>query len=329
MIWLQKLKDYLENLLRQELSIAPLPQGKMHGLPLYLSKMYAPYQMEVFGGKLILLRNLGETSSPGKIAKDIASLYRHFGINVAVVFDDLTSWERKRLIENGTPFIVPGRQLFLPMFFLDLREHFPNGPAEKPKYLSRAAQHVVLRQILLGDLEKRNMADLATLLGYSAMMMTKIRNELFALDLCEVETKGRGRYMVFPLPPEQLWPKALTKMRSPVFKTHFLIGKISGVKVAGASALAKRSLLKPDGLPTFAVWKKEFKSILKENSLVEIQSEEGADLVLEEWYYDPQKLSDDALVDQLSLYLSLRDNSDERIQIALEEMMETVPWSKE
>jgi len=329
MNWLQKLKAYLETLLRQEFSIAPLPQEKMHGLPLYLSKMYAPYQMEVFGEKLILLKNLGETSSPGKIAKDIARLYRHFGRNVAVVFDDLASWERKRLIENGTPFIVPGRQLFLPMFLLDLREHFPNGLAKKPKYLSRAAQHVVLSQILQGDLEKRNMADLATRFGYSAMTMTKIRNELFALDLCDVETKGRVRYMVFLLQPKQLWLQAKPYIRSPFFKAHFLRGTISGVQLAGTSALAKHTLLEQDELPIFAVWKKEFESTLKKNSLVETESEEDADLVLEEWYYDPQKLSDDALVDPLSLYLSLRDNPDERIQIALEEMLETLPWSKE
>lgn len=45
---------------------------------------------------------------------------------------------------------------------------------------------------------------------------------------------------------------------------------------------------------------------------------------LELWRYDPKKLSDGEYVDRLSLAISLRDDRDERIEEAVEEMLEQV-----
>ena len=330
MAWLKNIKEYLKDLLGQEFAIESVHKKEMGGLPLYLTKAYTPYELVLFGKKIVLLRrNTGVDESPGRIAKDVARLQKHFEKDVAIVLDELASWERKRLIEKNVPFIVPGRQLYLPMLLLDLREHFPRSNASKQEYLSRAAQHTLLRQILHGDVQNRTMADVANLLGYSAMMVTKIRGELVALDLCTVETHGRSRQIFFSMPAEKLWSKALTNMRSPVFRRHFLTGDSSGFQLAGTNALARRSSLQPDDLPTFAVWKKRYDSVMQENHLVEIESEEGADLIIEEWYYDPRNISETEAVDPLSLYLSLQGNLDERVQIAIEEMLETIPWSKE
>ncbi|MFH1131185.1 MAG: hypothetical protein V1754_07610 [Pseudomonadota bacterium] len=297
---------------------------------MYLSKMYAPYQLNLFGRQFIILRKMSaDSSSPGRIAKDAAYLRKHFEQDVAFVLDELSSWERKRLIEKGTPFIVPGRQLFLPMLFMDLREHFPQRTIEKTDYLSRAAQHTVLRQILHGDVENRDMVDAATLLGYSAMMMTKIRSELVAHDLCTAKINGRARQIVFSMQSKQLWQKAKPHMRSPVFRRHFLVGKVCGAQLAGPSALALQSTLHPDDLSTVAVWKKQYRTLMQKCHVTEIENEEGADLILEEWYYDPRKISGTDAVDPLSLYLSLTDNPDERIQIALEELLEKITWLKD
>jgi hypothetical protein len=328
--WIENIEAYLKTLLGQELTIVSVPTDRARGLPLYLAKKYTPYQLRLFGKQIVVLKRRGTgTDSPGRIAKDVIALREHFEQDVAIVLDSLASWERKRLIEKRVPFIVPGRQLFLPMLLIDLREHFPKLAASKPTHLSRAAQQTVLRQILKGDVENRPMAGVATLLGYSAMMMTKIWGELSALELCAVENNGRTRQMVFSMPSKQLWSQAAPHMRSPVYRRHFLVGQLGGAQIAGTSALALYSALNPDKLLTNAVWKRRYKNVIKENRLTEIESEEEADLVLEEWYYDPRKLSDTDVVDPLSLYLSLNDDPDERIQIALEEILEKIPWSKE
>ncbi len=52
---------------------------------------------------------------------------------------------------------------------------------------------------------------------------------------------------------------------------------------------------------------------------------------LEVWKYDPLKLvgempNDIAVVDPLSLYLSLKDSTDERIEMALEKIIKDYIW---
>ena len=44
------------------------------------------------------------------------------------------------------------------------------------------------------------------------------------------------------------------------------------------------------------------------------------------WRYDPTLLSEEDVADRLSLYLSLKDNPDERIEGALRELMEGIRW---
>lgn len=330
MTWLDKTNEYLKELLGQEAVLEPLENGESRGLPLYLAKKYTPYRVVLFGKQVTVLKKQGEgIDTPSRVLKDVVKLREHFKSDVAVVFDKMASWERKRLIEKGVPFIVPGRQLFLPMLLIDLREHFPQASAPKPAQISRAAQHTVLRQILKGDVAHRPMAVVAALLGYSPMMMTKIRSELATLGLCKEESRGRARVMVFPQSTKQLWLSALPKMRSPVYRRHFFVGKYVDMQLAGISALVKSSLLQSEGIVSVAVWKKRYEAVISEHVLTEIEAEDEADLIVEEWYYDPQRLSDTGEVDPLSLYLSLRDDPDERIQIAVEELLETIPWLEE
>ena len=54
-------------------------------------------------------------------------------------------------------------------------------------------------------------------------------------------------------------------------------------------------------------------------------SADEADIVLQLWRYRPDILGDGA-IDPLSLALSLRGESDERVQMALDEMMEDFQW---
>ena len=48
--------------------------------------------------------------------------------------------------------------------------------------------------------------------------------------------------------------------------------------------------------------------------------------MLQIWCYDPKILEVDGCVDPFSLYLSFQNENDERIEMALEEMMEKYSW---
>jgi len=81
--------------------------------------------------------------------------------------------------------------------------------------------------------------------------------------------------------------------------------------------------------PTIAVSPKIWKH-LKADALVEPLAPFGVvepdQMIVETWTYAPDTLSTGPTVDVLSLYLSLRDNQDERVEAALEEAMEALKW---
>lgn len=66
--------------------------------------------------------------------------------------------------------------------------------------------------------------------------------------------------------------------------------------------------------------KKDFKAL---NVAVDKQFGQNE---IQVWKYNPQILSSTGVVDKLSLYLSLKDNEDERIQIELERLISEMPW---
>lgn len=53
----------------------------------------------------------------------------------------------------------------------------------------------------------------------------------------------------------------------------------------------------------------------------------NSQVAIEMWRYDPRKLSREKMVDELSLALSLREDADERVEEAVEEMLNNL-WRK-
>jgi hypothetical protein len=327
---IQKLKEYLKGLLKQEFLITPLPKNAINGLPLYLSKTYKPFHFELFGKELILFEVIGRgIGTPSRMAKDLNHLQRQFGMNSVFVLEYLASWQRGRLIEQGVPFIVPGRQMFLPMLLIDLREYFPTNTLKEPTNLSWTSQLTVIRQILFMDVGDRPMTEVASVLGYSPMTMTKVRQEVSGLGLCEERIKGRERHFQFTLDPEQLWNASKPYLRSPVLNRHPVFGMDKESLTASVNALSWRSSIQADSEICVAVHSRRFRNLLQSGIIIKIEDEDRADAIIEEWQYDPHKLSNTETVDPLSLYLSLTHDPDERIQIALDEMMENLLWLKD
>ena len=323
----QALGAYLKELLQRDITVRRLPKSTLVGLPLYLSAAYVPYCLKLFGRELVLVERVGEVGTPSRVAADLERIRAHVGGDVALVLAAMTSGQRSRFIKRGIPFIVPGRQLYLPTFLIDLRENFPRSVGASPRHLSWAAQLTVLRHLLHRDVAERTLGELARLLGYSPMTMTNVARELVAAGLCAVRARGRERRLVFAVDSRDLWDRSRLFLRSPVCRRHLVAGAIAGLS-AGICAVAARSGLQPDDKPSVAISVNEYRALADSGAIVESTEEDGVGLSVEEWYYDPRLLSESGTVDPLSLYLSLMDNPDERVGIALDEMLETMAWSQ-
>jgi biotin operon repressor len=221
--------------------------------------------------------------------------------------------------------------MFMPNIRIDLNEK-EYGRPKKTETLIPSAQYIMLYQILKRDnsLEQYTFKDLAQKLGYSAMAITKAVNNLKAHKLCEIEG-SKEKYVRFNGNISELWYKALPLMTSPVLKQVYIEKYPEGELLfpANTSALPEYTDMNPSKQEYFAIEKNKFYKLEKENKLQGLNEFEGR-YCLEIWKYNPFILMEDiakeAVVDPLSLYLSFTNNQDERIEMALEQIIKKYIW---
>ena len=231
------------------------------------------------------------------------------------------------MIEQKVPFIVPGNQMYLPMLAIDLREHFRRIREEAPTF-SPSTQVVVLHAMLRDAGQELIPSEMAPLLGYSAMTMTRAFDELETARLAEVTVRGRERCLRFNGGRREIWEKAQPFLRSPVNKRLFIrrIDGAEGAIRAGLTALAHYSMLAPPAYTTYALSREDWKALRQQHKIIEVPAQDPDASEIEVWWYPPALFAEHGMVDRLSLYLSLKADHDERTETALEEMMEKFKW---
>lgn len=325
------LVPYLEEIIGEAPRLGGMPQVEARKAPLFLRSAYRLFTVHLFGRSFALAveDEEREAVTPSEHAKRIEALRAAFGTDVALVLATAPTHVRNRLVQRGVPFIVPGRQLFLPFLAVDLREREPRVVRATRQVVSAAAQVVVLRHLLGEPVERHTLAELAAETGYSPMTMTNVGKELTALGLCEVVRDGRAQCIVFGESGQHLWERALPHLADPVRARRWVRRwkpRKSERLAAGLSALARFTDLADDEIPSFALAHKEYRARIESGDIVECSEPDEATAALECWTYAPTKLSRGDCVDRLSLYLSLRNAADERVQKGLGTLLKGVPW---
>jgi len=299
------------------------------GMPLFIHNLYNLWDTELFEKHVILAVAATEDNyTPNELAKHCDLLQSALAAPVALVLPHVTSYNRNRLVRLQVPFIVPGRQLFLPSLLVDLRE---TGMSLRPtrEALSASAQAVVLYRLLRGDVRELTLGELAHRLGYSAMALTLAADELAKLKLVEVRSEGRKRHIEFVAAGAELWRLAEPHLKSPVKRSLWVAAKsVSDLLIykAGVTALEELSALAGDALPVYAGASKQIRALLRDGVIQELPNYDEATMRLETWRYEPGLFAESGRADPVSLNLSLRDGADERVRLALREMMEGVAW---
>ena len=95
---------------------------------------------------------------------------------------------------------------------------------------------------------------------------------------------------------------------------------------SGMTALAELTNLSYEGIPILAVYDRKYRHLVSSGDIRVCDHSEDATILVEEWRYDPELLARNNTVDPLSLYLSLADDPDERVQLAVVSLLENVSW---
>lgn len=307
-----------------------LEERSVSALPLFLRERYQIASAKILGRRFLLALEKGhpDSSSPGEYEQQTAALRSKLGEPVVLVIPAIPSYARNRMVHQGIPFIVPGSQMFLPTALIDLRERFAQSKPEPGKRLTPAAQCVLLYHLQKQSLENLPLKDIAEKVGYSPIMLTKVKDELETAQICTPSKQGRSIVIGFNLHGRKLWGHALDYLSSPVKKSHWLRWDRPAYPaiLAGMSALSRRTMLEDDRLPTYALLASTFQANLEKGVYRGCEGPEEADLRLESWSYNPLLLGDERMVDSLSLFLSLRESTDERVQQQLETLIDGMPW---
>lgn len=316
--------DYLNQTLGLKATMTPWA-GEDY-LPLYLRNGKKYFLLHIGGVECLLIEADEKNFSLPTFRKHMTKLPGQ-PEHIVLSFKHLESRQRKALIEAQVPFIVPDSQIYLPFLGVVLQERM-KSVRTAPEKLSPAAQLVLLRLLYKPTVQPVRKVDLARWLELSAMNVTRAVQELEALELVTVKKAGRSDYVSPVDSSKALYEKALPYMVNPVQKRVFVQGKadFEGAPLAGESALAERSMLNQPAIKCRAISRKEYKQLEEIEEIDPAWSNDPNYIQLELWKYDPKVLADHTGVDVISLALSLRENSDERIEQSVEEMMEGYKW---
>lgn len=328
MINVYKTIAYIDSILGDSCKIEPfLPPG----LPFYLKDGYQFYKADLLNEPCLFMWATDSNESPSSIEKHCRAV-RKVWMEREVVYlaEAMSQAHRNRLIHYKVPFIVPGNQMYLPMLGLDLREHFrrQRGIEKNDNLLSPTAQLVILWELLREPVARTNSSQMAERLRCTRVAAARAYDEITGFDCAYIEKIGNQKVLAFNVRGRELWQLIQEHMQNPIRKTRWVIGNNSefpGV-LAGASALAKYTLMGEPEFPVYAIAANQWKGIQKALQLEELQYPEPGCFGLQTWRYAPELLAEHDYVDRLSLFLSLRHEADPRVSMAADELLEQINW---
>jgi len=324
---IKELEKYIKDILAITLVIKPW--NGQSDLPFFLRDQYDFFHTEFMALPcvFILAKDINE-ATPALVRKHIDLLRpKTGGKEIIYVQKQVSSFNRKRLIEQKVWFVIPGNQMYLPFLGIDLREHFKKLQPQL-ETLSPSAQIIILGALLKGQQEVLRLYDLSRQYGYSVMTMSRAFREIESLGLAEISSTGRRREMILKGTKKEVWEKSIEFLRNPVIQRLYLYRSVmvpDGI-CAGLSALAGYSSLAEQVIPVWAVSRSAARELRLKYRTDEFTVKDPDCNEIEVWSYDPKIFATDGVVDKLSLYLSFKEMQDERIQIARVQMMREMQW---
>ncbi len=298
-------------------------------LPLYLGKLYDFYELTGLPREYLLaVATSPEEDSPVAIRKHLDKIREVAGKDVIYVRESIASWNRKRLIEQKVSFLAPGNQMYLPLVGIDLREYIRLPMQGKAKALPPSTQYLALQLLYRHDRAVWTVTELAKELGLQPMTVKRAFDDLGVLSMFVVEKTGKSRTIALRGSQQEAWTGIAPWLRSPVMK-KVIVARADMpefVVCSGLSALSSGTMLAEPQAPEYALSSTDWKRAQVKRKIASHHVLDADSAWLEIWRYPPVRKQGDRVADPLSVYLSLKDSEDERVQSALSTWLGSLEW---
>lgn len=300
-------------LLGKDIEIFPINESKKKMLWPGLTGIFKVYSFSYNGCEMLLFKNNEGTQLSALQHKKMAErIEGMLNLSAVFYFDSLPTYERDRLVGQGVYFVVGNKFAYLPTLFANRRL---SNEVERNALLP-SAQYILLLHLQSAGLNGYTLKDLEKITPYKYATISKAVQQLRAKGLVETEKVGKSdSVMKFDDNLRNIWEKAQPYLINPIKKVVYLPNEINEGEIGGISALSHYSMLAPENIPTRVFMKFESKAASEYEDVQRIEI----------WKYPPI-YKEEGCVDQLSLFLSLKEDKDPRVEKELETMINKMPW---
>lgn len=311
--------DYLKELTGYKSRWLTHDKSEDKKLPLAIASSYRYFDLEFMETQVtIAVPTELDNVSPMQLAKHQAKMLEAFHRPVVFALDTVASYNITRLTHGKVDFIVPGKLIFIPSMLIVIRE-LKNSVKAIPEKMPPVAQMLVLYHIEKGSIDGLTTSEIAELTGFAYPTINVTLRWLVSNNIISL-VGGKQKHIKITLDKAELWNKSLPLMSSPIERILFTDTKPVGGLIAGETAMGHYTMLAEPVTPIVAI----DKATAKEKA--GLMNKEYGDIKVEVWKYPPMLLSENEWVDRLSLYLCMKDNEDERIQIECDTLIEEMKW---
>lgn len=306
------------SILGENIQTSPISKSLLEKIPIMIAHNFNLYECKIIGTDVVLACQTGEDAlTPAQVNKMMNVLEQKTG-NIAIyVTNSVASYNVSRLTANRVNFIIPHKQMFLPSLLINLKKERATG-SDLKEQIPPFAQLLLLYHIQVEALDGWGTSKLIGRFGIS--YATANRALRWLADKALIKLDGaKSKQIYFPDSKKGIWEAALPFLRSPVEKVWHT-DEIIDSMIGGINALSFYTMLNEEVNNTFVIYKDEWNTLN-----IDADKDFGTNRI-EIWKYDPHPLSKGNTVDKLSLYLSLRENEDERVQIELDNLINEIQW---
>ena len=313
------------SILGVQTELIQMQRDKLRGINADMFLRFTFYMMKFNNQSLCVIqaKNKQDSLTPLKYKQITKQAEIIVGMPVVVKLDSLSYYERERLINQGVYFIISDKYAFLPSLIVNVQA---KKKSKNPTKLTPASQYLLLYYLLSEEKKvEYTIKDFEQIMPYNYLGLARAVTNLEECKLCNIEIKDKTgiKHLQFEENKRELWMRAQSYLSTPVKKVLYCDTiPVGNFIISGVNALSEYSHLNSEQYETRAIWDKLFN--MPRNDFNELEGLYKIEL----WKYPTilPSFSNQNVVDKLSLYLSMKDEPDARIEKELEIMIEEMKW---